>query len=78
MNGGAVSPPPDQRDERAPLSHPCPLLLSADVDRHADDPHYLPIPEKDAYVILRLYGPSEAIQNGDYAPPVLEVLDESA
>ena len=46
------------------------ILLSADVDAHADDPHFLPIPEKDCYLILRLYGPSEAIQNGDYRAPV--------
>ena len=51
------------------------LLLSADVDAHADDQHFLPIPEKDSYVILRLYGPSEAIQNGDYTPPVFEAVD---
>lgn len=49
------------------------ILLSADVDGHADDPHFLPIPEKDSYLILRLYGPSEAIQNGDYTAPVFEL-----
>ncbi|PZF39519.1 hypothetical protein DEJ06_12785 [Curtobacterium sp. MCLR17_051] len=46
------------------------ILLSADVDAHADDPEFLPIPEKDSYLILRLYGPSTAIQDGDFTPPV--------
>ncbi|MGO4594279.1 DUF1254 domain-containing protein [Leifsonia sp. 2TAF2] len=46
------------------------ILLSADIDAHRDDPHFLPTPEKDSYLILRLYGPSEAIQNGDYTAPV--------
>lgn len=50
------------------------VLLSADVDAHADDPSFLPIPEKDSYLILRLYGPSDAIQNGDYTPPVFESI----
>lgn len=51
------------------------LLLSANVDAHADDPHFLPIPEKDCYLILRLYGPSQAIQDGDYTPPTFTALD---
>jgi hypothetical protein len=51
------------------------ILLSADVEGHADDPHLLPIPEKDCYLILRLYGPSQAIQDGDYTPPAFTVLD---
>lgn len=50
------------------------VLLSADVEAHAGDTEFLPIPEKDAYVILRLYGPSAAIQDGDYTAPVFEVL----
>lgn len=48
------------------------ILLSADIDAHADEPNFLPIPEKDCYLILRLYGPSEAIQNGEYDPPSFE------
>ncbi|TIC85761.1 DUF1254 domain-containing protein [Nocardioides sp. GY 10127] len=41
----------------------------------ADDASYLPIPEKDAYLILRLYGPSQAIQDGDYAMPDVVAID---
>ncbi|WP_271176181.1 DUF1214 domain-containing protein [Leifsonia poae] len=51
------------------------ILLSADVDAHVDDPHFHPVPEKDSYLILRLYGPSEAIQNGDYTAPVFSVVE---
>lgn len=51
------------------------LLLGSDVEGQGDDPNFLPIPEKDTYLILRLYGPSEEIQNGEYAAPEFEVLD---
>ncbi|WP_091227220.1 DUF1254 domain-containing protein [Microbacterium sp. 3J1] len=51
------------------------VLLSSDVEAHAEDPHFLPIPEKDCYLILRLYGPSEAIQNGDYTTPEFRLLE---
>lgn len=47
--------------------------LRADVGG-IDDPNVLPIPEKDAYLILRLYGPSQAIQDGDYVEPVFDVI----
>jgi hypothetical protein len=45
------------------------LLLSADVDKYADDPNFLPIPEKDCYLILRMYGPSQDVINGQYTMP---------
>jgi hypothetical protein len=51
------------------------ILLSANVESHAGDPQFLPIPEKDCYLILRLYGPSEAIQDGDYTPPEFTALE---
>ncbi len=38
------------------------------------DSNWLPIPEKDAYIILRMYGPSKAIQDGGYPFPELEVV----
>lgn len=41
----------------------------------ASNANYLPIPEKDAYVILRLYGPSKAVQEGSYKFPVIEVVN---
>jgi hypothetical protein len=50
------------------------IELSADTDANADDPNFLPIPEKDAYVVLRLYGPSKAIQEGDYTMPSIDVV----
>jgi len=51
------------------------LSLGADVTGEADDPNFLPIPEKDTYLILRLYGPSRALQDGEYDIPVFDVLD---
>lgn len=46
------------------------IELSAKGD--ASNPNYLPIPEKDAYIIMRLYGPSKAVQEGGYKFPVIE------
>lgn len=43
--------------------------LSADIGHGADNPNLLPIPEKDCYLVLRLYGPSQQIQAGDYVMP---------
>lgn len=40
----------------------------------ASNPNWLPIPEKDAYIILRLYGPSKDIQAGKYQMPMVEVV----
>ncbi|WP_262774138.1 DUF1254 domain-containing protein [Brevibacterium permense] len=51
------------------------LLLGSEVEYDGEDPNFLPIPEKDTYLILRLYGPSEAIQNGEYAAPEFTVVD---
>ncbi len=33
-----------------------------------------PIPEKDAYIVMRLYGPSKAVQQGSYKFPPIEVV----
>ncbi|WP_413580754.1 DUF1254 domain-containing protein [Bdellovibrio sp. HCB288] len=41
----------------------------------ADNPNYLPIPEKDAYIVMRLYGPSKEIQKGSYKFPNIEVVE---
>lgn len=46
--------------------------LSAKGD--ANNPNWLPIPEKDAYIIMRLYGPDKAIREGKYPMPTLEVV----
>lgn len=48
------------------------IELSAKGD--ASNPNYLPIPEKDAYIIMRMYGPSKAVQQGGYKFPALEVV----
>ncbi|WP_339515621.1 DUF1254 domain-containing protein [Pseudomonas sp. RL_15y_Pfl2_60] len=40
----------------------------------ASNPNYLPIPEKDAYIILRMYGPSKDVQKGSYKFPPLQVV----
>ncbi|MEU0538300.1 DUF1254 domain-containing protein [Nocardia sp. NPDC005978] len=49
------------------------LELGSDAAAHADDPDYLPIPEKDCYVILRMYGPNQDIRDGKFPLPVFEV-----
>ena len=49
------------------------IELSADVTANASRPNFLPIPEKDAYLILRLYGPSKEIADGNYTMPTAEV-----
>ncbi|WP_433740382.1 DUF1254 domain-containing protein [Pseudomonas putida] len=38
------------------------------------NPNYLPIPEKDAYIVMRLYGPSKEVQEGSYKFPPIEVV----
>ena len=52
------------------------IELTADVGSHTDDPTLVPIPEKDAYLVQRLYGPSQAVQEGDYPTPVFDVVSE--
>ena len=42
------------------------IRLGADVEAGREDPNFLPIPEKEFYVILRLYGPDEEMQRGAY------------
>ncbi|MDE1187831.1 MAG: DUF1254 domain-containing protein [Pantoea sp.] len=46
--------------------------LSAKGD--PNNPNWLPIPEKDAYIIMRLYGPDQAAIDGKYPAPTLEVV----
>ncbi|MEC5387488.1 DUF1254 domain-containing protein [Uliginosibacterium sp. H3] len=41
---------------------------------NASNQNFLPIPEKDAYVVLRMYGPSKAVQAGGYKFPAVEVV----
>lgn len=48
------------------------IEMSAKGD--TNNPDWLPIPEKDAYVVLRMYGPSKDMQEGKYTFPVVEVV----
>jgi hypothetical protein len=50
------------------------IEMSAKGD--GSNPNYLPIPEKDAYIIMRMYGPSKAVQEGAYKFPVIEAVDK--
>ncbi|AWY44228.1 DUF1254 domain-containing protein [Pseudomonas putida] len=47
------------------------IEMSAKGDE--SNPNYLPIPEKDAYIVMRLYGPSKEVQEGSYKFPPIEV-----
>lgn len=48
------------------------IEMSAKGDE--SNPNYLPIPEKDAYIVMRLYGPSKEVQEGSYKFPPIEVV----
>jgi hypothetical protein len=48
------------------------IELSADVGSGTDYPNLLLIPEKGAYLILRLYGPSHVIRDGGYTMPTFQ------
>ncbi|MDR3503902.1 MAG: DUF1254 domain-containing protein [Legionella sp.] len=47
------------------------ILLSSDEQSNKANDNFLPIPEKDFYLILRLYGASKAIQAGEYKMPAV-------
>ncbi|MFE7420337.1 DUF1254 domain-containing protein [Rhodococcus sp. NPDC057529] len=48
------------------------LELGSDTESHVDDPNFLPIPTKDAYLILRMYGPRREALDGTYPTPSFE------
>jgi hypothetical protein len=48
--------------------------LSSDEKANANNPNFLPIPNKDSYIILRMYGPDKDIQDGKYPMPVVQVV----
>ncbi len=50
------------------------IELSSDAKTNANNPNFLPIPNKDCYIILRMYGPSKDIQDGKYPMPVVQVV----
>jgi hypothetical protein len=45
------------------------LRLSHDTRGKAEDPHFLPIPAEDFYLVLRMYGGDEAVQAGRFPVP---------
>ncbi|MFJ1269872.1 DUF1254 domain-containing protein [Legionella lytica] len=45
------------------------IFLSSDEQSNSKNNNYLPIPEKDFYLILRLYGPGKSILQGKYKMP---------
>jgi hypothetical protein len=48
------------------------LRLSSDCEGKADDSHFLPVPREPFYLILRMYGGDESIQNGKFPLPVVK------
>jgi len=48
------------------------IVISAEGD--ASNANWLAIPEKDAYIVLRLHGPGEEVREGTYNMPVPEVV----
>ncbi|MFB2728614.1 DUF1254 domain-containing protein [Shewanella mangrovisoli] len=48
------------------------IELSAKGDE--SNSNWLPIPEKDAYIIMRMYGPNKEIQEGKYPFPKIQVV----
>lgn len=50
------------------------IELSSDEKANANNSNFLPIPHKDSYIILRMYGPSKAMQEGKYSMPVIEIV----
>lgn len=45
------------------------ITLSADEKTNKGKSNFLPIPKKEFYLVMRLYGASEAVQKGDYQMP---------
>ncbi|WP_165313548.1 DUF1254 domain-containing protein [Vibrio ziniensis] len=45
------------------------IYMSSNTEGRESDSNFLPIPNKPFYNILRLYGPDEAIQSGEYQMP---------
>ncbi|MDG2670297.1 DUF1214 domain-containing protein, partial [Vibrio parahaemolyticus] len=50
------------------------IYMSANEKGHADDPNFLPVPEKPFYAIMRFYGADDAIQSGEYQMPEIKVV----
>ncbi|MDW1988263.1 DUF1214 domain-containing protein, partial [Vibrio sp. 811] len=50
------------------------IYMSANEKGRADDPNFLPVPEKPFYAIMRFYGADDAIQSGEYQMPEIKVV----
>ncbi len=50
------------------------IIMSSDADKYKDQENFLPIPKKTFYPVMRLYGPSEEIQSGEYVMPELQKM----
>jgi hypothetical protein len=51
------------------------IELSSDVKANTNNPNFLPIPNKDSYIILRMYGASKDVQNGKYQMQTVQVVN---
>ena len=52
------------------------IILSSDVKKYEKKEDLLPIPQKDFYLIMRLYGPSVEIQSGKYQMPDVVLIEK--
>lgn len=52
------------------------IILSSDVKKYGGKGNFLPIPKKDFYLVMRLYGPSEEIQSGKYQMPDVVLYEQ--
>ena len=50
------------------------LHLSNDTRGKAEDTNFLPIPNEDFYMLLRMYGGDEQIQAGKFPVPVVQKI----
>ena len=48
------------------------LRLSSDAKGKAEDTNFLPVPNEDFYMLLRMYGGDEQIQVGKFPVPVVQ------
>ena len=54
------------------------VMLSSDSNKYGEKENFLPVPDKEFYLIMRLYGPSEEIQSGKYEmPTVIKIIAEN-
>ena len=54
------------------------LPIQPESPGEALEPNWLPAPEGPFYVVMRLYGPTEEVLAGDWAPPPIEPQETGA